>query len=290
MPRGATVDLLAQPPDEDVDGAVAVTLPASPQALQQLVARDDAALLERERVQEPELGRRQVRALAVHVRLHLARVDPQLLDLDRLAARRRRLRLRASAAGRLDAGDELLHRERLDEVVVGADLERVHAVVLRAARADDDDRRPDPFGASRLDELPAVEPGQHEVEHAHVVLLVAQAREPCLAARRRVTASNPAAVRCWTMPVAMTSSSSMMSTFVTRGTITRLLRHGLELVAHSVTGLDERVARRAPVDLLTQLAHEHVDRAVAIAMAPPPDSLHELVAGHDLAGAHAERV
>ncbi len=126
--------------------------------------------------------------------------------------------LRASAAGRLNAGDKLLHREGLDEVVVGADLERVHAVVLRTARADDDDRRSDPFSTSRLDELPAVEPGQHEVENAHVVLLVAQAREPCLAAPT-VTASNPAAVKCWTMPSAMTASSSMTSTFVTRGTI-----------------------------------------------------------------------
>ena len=70
----------------------------------------------------------------------------------------------------------------------------------------------------------------------------------------------------------------------------RLLRHGLELVAHPVTGLDERVARRPPVDLLAELADEDVDRAIAIAMAPTPDPLHELVAGDDLAGVHAERV
>ena len=47
-----------------------------------------AAALERERVEQAELGRRQLGALAVDVRLHLARVDAQLLDLDRLAARR----------------------------------------------------------------------------------------------------------------------------------------------------------------------------------------------------------
>ena len=132
MRRRAVVDLLAQPPDEDVDGAVAVRLAAAPHLLQQLVARDDAAAVERERVEQPELGRRQLGALAVDERLHLARVDPQLLDLDRVAALL--LGRPHAAAGRgADARDQLLHRERLDEVVVGADLERVDAVVLGAA-------------------------------------------------------------------------------------------------------------------------------------------------------------
>ncbi len=184
MTRRASVDLLAQPPHEDVDGAVAVTLTATPQALQQLVARDDPAPLERECVQKPELRRRQVGALAVHVRLHLVRVDPQLLDLNRLAAHRLQ-RPRAPSRLSLDPGHELLHRERLDEVVVGADLERVHAIVLRAARRDDDDRRADALAANGLDEVPAVEPGQHEVEDADVGVLEAEPSESLLAARRR---------------------------------------------------------------------------------------------------------
>ena len=49
---------------------------------------DDAAAVEGKLVEEPELRRRQLGARAVDVRLHLARVDAQLLDLDRLAARR----------------------------------------------------------------------------------------------------------------------------------------------------------------------------------------------------------
>ena len=85
----------------------------------------------------------------------------------------------------MHARDELLHRERLDEVVVGADLERVHAVVLGAAGADDDDRRADALGArGLLDEAPAVEAGQHQVEHEDVGALVAQPREPVLARGR----------------------------------------------------------------------------------------------------------
>ena len=169
------VDLLPQPADEDVDRAVAVRLAAAPDLLQQLVAGDDAAAVERERVEEPELGRRQPGALAVDERLHLARVDAQLLDLDRVAAPLLG-RTDAAAGGGADAGDELAHRERLHEVVVRADLERVHAVVLGAARGDDDDRRADPLGPRGLDQLPAVELRQHQVEHADVGVLEAQPR------------------------------------------------------------------------------------------------------------------
>ena len=54
--------------------------------------------------------------------------------------------------------------------------------MLGAACRDDDDRRADPLGAGRLDQLPAVELGQHQVEDADVGILEAQPREPELAA------------------------------------------------------------------------------------------------------------
>jgi hypothetical protein len=56
----------------------------------------------------------------------------------------------------------------------------VNAVVLGSARAHDDDRGADALGPRGLDELPAVETGEHEVEHAHVGTLVAQAGKPLL--------------------------------------------------------------------------------------------------------------
>ena len=181
--RGArAVDLVAQPADEDVDGPVAVALAPAPDLLQQLVAGDDAAAVERELVEQPELGRRQARVAPVDVGLDVVRVDPELLDLDRVAAL---LGPAADAApgGRAHARDELLHRERLHEVVVGPDLERVHPVVLGAARADRDDGRADALRARSLDQPPAVEPGQHHVEHEDVGPLVAQPREALLAVR-----------------------------------------------------------------------------------------------------------
>ena len=55
--------------------------------------------------------------------------------------------------------------------------------MLGAAGADDDDRRADALAARRLDQLPAVRAGQHQVEHADVRPLVAQPREPGLAVR-----------------------------------------------------------------------------------------------------------
>src|SRR5262249_55304039 len=87
VPWRTAGDLVAQAADEDVDGPVAMRLAPAPELLEELVARDDATALERELVQEAELRRRQLSALAVDVRLHLARIDAQLFDLDRLAAR-----------------------------------------------------------------------------------------------------------------------------------------------------------------------------------------------------------
>ena len=72
--RGAAVDLVAQLAHEDVDGPVRCRC-LRPQILCISSSRDDAAFLPRERVQEPELGRGQVRALAVDVGLDLERVD-----------------------------------------------------------------------------------------------------------------------------------------------------------------------------------------------------------------------
>ena len=119
---------------------------------------------------------------AVDVGLHVARVEPELLDHDLLAAAGV-LRARAAPCGGTDARRELLHRERLDEVVVGADLERVDPVVLGAARRHDDDRSPDPLAACLLDHLPAVEPGQHQIEHADVGPLEAESRQTRLPVR-----------------------------------------------------------------------------------------------------------
>src|SRR3954471_22594965 len=57
--RGVAVDLVSQPPHEDVDRAVAMGLPAASDLLQQLVAGRHSAAVERQGIEELELGRRQ---------------------------------------------------------------------------------------------------------------------------------------------------------------------------------------------------------------------------------------
>jgi hypothetical protein len=128
----------------------------SPDPLHELVAGHDLPGAQAERVQQLELGRREPDRHAVDVRLDVARVDQQFLEMQR-------------------------HRERLHEVVVGAELESANAVVLCAAGADDDDRRSDPFAADCLDDAPAVDARQHQVEHTDVRLAVAKCRQAGLA-------------------------------------------------------------------------------------------------------------
>ena len=55
--------------------------------------------------------------------------------------------------------------------------------MLRTARRDDDDRGADPLRPRLLDHLPAVHPGEHQVEHADVGALEAEAGQPRLAVR-----------------------------------------------------------------------------------------------------------
>ena len=69
----------------------------------------------------------------------------------------------------VDAGDELRERERLGQVVVGAKVEAADAIVNHVAGGQDEHRRPDAVGASRLQHRPAVELRQHQVENDGVV-------------------------------------------------------------------------------------------------------------------------
>ena len=68
------------------------------------------------------------------------------------------------------SGEELLHREGLDQVVVGAEVESPHAIVDLVPRGEDQDVRIVPSGAQLRQHLESVEPWQHQVEHDQVVL------------------------------------------------------------------------------------------------------------------------
>jgi hypothetical protein len=59
--------------------------------------------------------------------------------------------------------EQLAERERLGEVVVGAAVQPVHAVVDRVTRREDQDRRFDVLGADRAAHLKAVDVGKGDL-------------------------------------------------------------------------------------------------------------------------------
>ena len=71
-----------------------------------------------------------------------------------------------------------------------------------------------------------------------------------------------------------------------------LARHRARTGSRRRSGSGCRCGSRAPVELLAQLAHAHVDGAVAVAVRHPPDPLLQLVAGERaarLAGQHVQQ-
>ena len=83
-------------------------------------------------------------------------------------AQRRHAARRAAPQQRPQAGEQLLALERLDEVVVGADVQALDARLERVARGEHQDRRVVAVVAQALGDVDAVEPGQPEVEHDDV--------------------------------------------------------------------------------------------------------------------------
>src|SRR5207247_3489199 len=110
--RSAPVDLLPELPHEDVHRPVAMGRAPAPDTLQELVPREHPALLAGKGVDQTELRRRQLGARSVDVGLDVVRVEPELLDLDRVTPARRGL-AHPAPGGCPDARGELLERERL---------------------------------------------------------------------------------------------------------------------------------------------------------------------------------
>ena len=90
-------------------------------------------------------------------------VERQVADAQRGHAARR-----PAAQQRAQAGEQLLALERLDEVVVGADVEPLHARLQRVARGEHQDRRVVAVVAQALGDVDAVQARQPEVEHDDV--------------------------------------------------------------------------------------------------------------------------
>ena len=135
---------------------------AVPDLLDRTLARDRPARLAQQQLEQRRLAAGQLDRSA-------RRAWPcALRGRGEIGVGEQRPRRRAAAGQRPDPRDQLLHRERLDQVVVGAGLEPGDAVGHGIARGQHQDRRRQPLAAQPAADREAVEPRHRHVEHDHV--------------------------------------------------------------------------------------------------------------------------
>src|SRR5215217_5277763 len=122
-PRLATgFELPSQVGDEDLDRVRDRERVVAPHLVEQLLARDHQALVAHEVLEQLELALRELDAALAAGHLMRVRVEHQVADPQRGHPARR-----AAAQQGAHAREQLLTLEGLDEVVVGADVEALHA-------------------------------------------------------------------------------------------------------------------------------------------------------------------
>src|SRR3954447_10897227 len=163
-PRLATgFQLPSQVRHEDLDRVGDREGVIAPHLVEQLLARDHQALVAHQVLEQLELALGELDAALPAGDLVRVGVEHQVAD-----AQRRHPARRAAAQQRAHAREQLLALERLDEVVVGPDVEPLHARLQRVARSEDEDRRVVLVLAQPLGHVDPVEPGQAEVEDDEV--------------------------------------------------------------------------------------------------------------------------
>src|SRR5215207_8726792 len=149
--------LPAEVRDEHLDGVRDGERVVAPDLVEELLAGDHQALVAHEVLEQLELALRELHPALAAVHLVRVRVQREVPD-----AQRRHAAGRAAAQERAHAGQQLLALERLDEVVVRADVEALHARVERVARGEHEDRGVVLVLAQPARDLDAVHAGQAE--------------------------------------------------------------------------------------------------------------------------------
>ena len=158
----ARLQLAAEVRDVDLDRVRPGLELVAPDALEDEVAGHHLARVEHEQLEQRVLGAGEVE-VAVAAWGH-ARVHGHVADLERLVAQ-----LAAAAAQQgAHAGDQLVERERLDQVVVGAGVEAGDAVGDGVARREHQHRHAGARRAQPLAHLDAVDARHHQVQDDHL--------------------------------------------------------------------------------------------------------------------------
>ena len=153
MPERA-VDLLSQVADVDIDDVRPALEREVPGAVEQLGAAERHAGPAHEQLEQRELLGGEVELLVAAPRPVRSRIQTEIADLED----GRPLHRRASSQ-RAQPREQLLEGERLGEVIVGAGIESIDAVVDGVARREHQDGRPDAAAAHQAADLEAVRPG-----------------------------------------------------------------------------------------------------------------------------------
>jgi len=122
-PRRLRLDLPPQVADVDVDDPRLDWILVAPDRVEDLLAAENLARIAGQERQQVELSVGQLDFLPASIDAALVDVDEQVAKLQTIARRLRRLHSRAAKMGR-DPRRQLAKAERLDDIVVGPDLER----------------------------------------------------------------------------------------------------------------------------------------------------------------------
>src|SRR5215510_11522017 len=164
LPLLRPVDLPAQIADVHVDDVALGVEVEPPHVLDQHRPREDAAGVAHEVLEQRPLARGQLDPAAAALHLARGRVERQVGQPQHRGAS-----LRAAPEQGAHSRQELLERERLGQVVVGAEIEPGHLVGHAVACGQHDDGRVHAGLARGLEDAKAVALGQHDVEHDQVV-------------------------------------------------------------------------------------------------------------------------
>ena len=161
---GITFDFLAEPQDVDVDSSIRYGAILTPDRVQQLFAAENDRRAAHEEFEESELRGRQRERLAVEFDLAAAAVQFDIRGLE--DTRRRGL----STELQFNAGNHFANKERLDDVIVGAEFEAYDAIGFRRAGCQKDDGGLCEFGmiADAFADIETVGIGEHDIEQNEV--------------------------------------------------------------------------------------------------------------------------